>query len=189
MLSDLVKQYRTYRRFYEDVKITDDELKELVDLARLTASTANSQALKFMIINSPDKTEAVFPALGWAGALPDWDGPAEGERPAAYILICCDQSLAKNKPIDDGIAAQTIMLGAVEKGYGGCMLANVKRSELAASLGLDPQKYTIDLVLALGKPKEEVVIVPVGEDGDVRYYRDENQVHYVPKRSLEDILL
>ena len=113
----------------------------------------------------------------------------EGERPAAYILICCDQSLAKNKPIDDGIAAQTIMLGAVEKGYGGCMLANVKRSELAASLGLDPQKYSIDLVLALGKPKEEVVIVPVGEDGDVRYYRDENQVHYVPKRSLEDILL
>ena len=96
MLSDLVKQCRTYRRFYEDAKITDEELKELVDLARLTASTANSQALKFMIINSPDKTEAVFPALGWAGALPDWDGPVEGERPAAYILICCDQSLAKN---------------------------------------------------------------------------------------------
>lgn len=189
MLSDLVKRCRTYRRFYEDVRIADEELKELVDLARLTASTANSQALKFKIINSPKENEKVFDTLGWAGALPDWDGPEPGERPSAYILVCCDLSLAQNKPIDDGITAQTIMLGAVEKGYGGCMLANVQRSNLAEALGIDSSRYSIDLVLALGKPKEEVVIVPVGEDGSIKYYRDENQVHYVPKRTLEDILL
>ena len=81
------------------------------------------------------------------------------------------------------------MLGAVEKGYGGCILANVKRGRLAELLGIDTEKYSIDLVLALGKPKEEVVVVPVKEDGDIRYYRDENQVHYVPKRTLEDIIL
>lgn len=189
MLADLVRQCRTYRRFYEDVRIPEEELKELVDLARLTASSANSQALKFRIANDPEINEKIYPTLGWAGALPDWDGPEAGERPSAYILICCDLSLAKNKPVDDGIAAQTIMLGAVEKGYGGCMMANVKRSQLAASLNIDPEKYSIDLVLALGKPKEEVVVVPVKEDGDVRYYRDENQVHYVPKRSLEEILM
>jgi len=98
-------------------------------------------------------------------------------------------SLGKNKLIDDGIAAQTIMLGAAEKGYGGCMLGNVRRSQLAESLGIDTSLYSVDLVLALGKPKEEVVIVPVKDDGKVSYYRDENQIHYVPKRALEDIIL
>ena len=160
-----------------------------IDLARLTASTANSQALKFHISNTPEENALIFNTLGWAGALPDWDGPEEGERPSAYIVILCDLSLGKNKLTDDGIAAQTIMLGALEKGYGGCMLGNVRRSQLAESLGIDPALYSIDLVLALGKPKEEVVIVPMKEDGNVRYYRDENQIHYVPKRELKDIII
>ena len=189
MLKDLVTKCRTYRRFYQDAAISTTDLEELVDLARLTASTANSQALKFFISNTPEENAIIFDTLGWAGALPDWNGPEEGERPSAYILILCDLSLAKNKPIDDGIAAQTIMLGAVEKGFGGCMLGNVKRSQLAQSLGIDPSLYSVDLVLALGKPKEEVVIVPVKEDGNVSYYRDENQIHYVPKRELEDIIV
>lgn len=189
MLKDLVTKCRTYRRFYQDTAVSTEDLKDLVDLARLTASTANSQALKFFISNTPEENAVIFDTLGWAGALPDWDGPEEGERPSAYILILCDLSLAKNKPIDDGIAAQTILLGAVEKGLGGCMLGNVKRSQLAQSLSIDPSLYSVDLVLALGKPKEEVVIVPVKEDGNVSYYRDENKIHYVPKRELEDIII
>lgn len=189
MLKDLVARSRSYRRFYEDVRISDEALLELVDLARLTPSTANSQALKFMICNSPEDNEKVFKTLKWAGALPDWDGPVAGERPAAYIIVLCDLSLGKNKLQDDGIAAQTIMLGAAEMGYGGCMLGNVLRSQLAEFLNIDTDRYSIDLVLALGKPKETVKVVPAGPDGDVRYYRDENQVHYVPKRSLEEILV
>lgn len=189
MLKDLVTKCRTIRRFYEDAKISTEDLKELVDLARLTPSTANSQALKFRLCNTPEEAEKVFDTLGWAGALPDWDGPEKGERPSAYIIILCDLSLGKNKLYDDGIAAQTIMLGAVEKGYGGCILGNVQRTRLAESLHIDPSLYSVDLVLALGKPKEEVVIVPVKEDGDTRYYRDENQVHYVPKRDLDDLIV
>lgn len=189
MLKDLVYSCRSYRRFDESVKISDEELKELVDLARMTASTANSQALKFKIVNTPEENEKVYATLAWAGALPDWDGPEKGERPAAYILVLGDNTLGKNKTMDAGITSQTIMLGAVEKGYGGCMLASVKRPDLAQALGIDLERYAIHLVLALGKPKEEVRVVPVGEDGSVKYYRDENQVHYVPKRSLEDILL
>ena len=104
-------------------------------------------------------------------------------------MVLCDQTLGKNKQIDVGIVSQTMMLGAAEKGYGGCMLATVKRPELAEVLGLDLERFTVELVLALGKPKEEVRVVPVGPDGSVKYYRDENQVHYVPKRSLEDILV
>lgn len=189
MLKDLVYGCRSYRRFYEEVKISEKELKELVDLARMTASTANSQALKFRLVNTPQENALVYDTLGWAGALPDWDGPEEGERPAAYIIVAEDTVLGKNKLIDTGITAQTIMLGAVEKGYGGCMLANVQREKLAQALDIDTQKYVIRLVLALGKPKENVQVVPLGETGDVKYYRDAEQVHYVPKRSLEEILL
>lgn len=189
MIKDLVKKCRTYRRFYEAEQISLAELKDMVDTVRLTASTANSQALKFKIVNDKKLNEEVFETLWWAGALADWDGPEPGERPSAYILITCDLSIAKNKLIDDGIAAQTIMLAAVEKGYGGCIIGNFKRSELARVLNLDQSEYSLDLVLALGKPKEEVKIVPLGKDGNTTYYRDENQIHYVPKRSLEEILL
>lgn len=189
MLKNLVTSCRTYRRFYQDQPISTEELKDLVDLARMTASTANSQALKFKICNSPEENDQVFRSLTWAAALKDWDGPTAGERPAAYIIILCDLALGKNKFYDDGITAQTMMLGATEKGYGGCIFASIKRGELAAELGINPERYSIDLVLALGKPKEKVAIVPVGIDESTAYYRDDNQVHYVPKRNLEDILL
>jgi len=188
MLKDLVAKNRSYRRFYEE-SISTETLKELVALARITPSTANSQALKFRLVNTPEENAKVFQTISWAGALPDWDGPEEGERPSAYIILLCDQTLGKNKMTDDGIAAQTILLGAVEKGLGGCMLGNIKRSELAGILGIDTKRYTIDLVLALGKPKETVVLVDMPENGDNRYYRDENQIHYVPKRSLEDLII
>jgi nitroreductase len=189
MFKDLITKCRSYRRFYEEIKIPTEDLKGLVSLARLTPSTSNSQALKYRLCNTPEETDKVYETLGWAGALPEWDGPEKGERPSAYIVILCDLSLGKNKLYDDGIAAQTMMLGAVEMGYGGCILGNVQRNRLAEVLGIDSALYSIDLVLALGKPKEEVVIVPIKEDGDIRYYRDENQVHYVPKRGLEDLLV
>ena len=187
-LKELVAKNRSYRRFYEE-SISEETLKELIALARITPSTANSQALKYRLVYTKEENEKVFQTLRWAGALPDWDGPKEGERPSAYIVILCDQTLGKNKMTDDGIAAQTILLGAVEKGLGGCMLGNVNREELAEVLKIDKERFGIDLVLALGKPKETVVLVDLPENGDTRYYRDDAQVHYVPKRSLEELIL
>ena len=188
VFKDLVAKNRSYRRFYEE-SISVETLKELIALARLTPSTANSQALKYRLVYMPEENAKVFPTLNWAGALPDWDGPEEGERPSAYIVILCDQNLGKNKMTDDGIVAQTILLGAVEKGLGGCMLGNVKRKELAQALGIDLERFTIDLVLALGKPKEHIVITDMPKNGDTRYYRDKEQTHYVPKRFLEDFIV
>lgn len=188
MLKDMVYQCRTYRRFYEDVTISEEELRELVDLARMTASSVNSQVLKYALYDTKEKAELIFPNVVWAAGLPEWGGPKEGERPSAYILILSDLTLGVRRPVDVGIAAQTIMLGAVEKGYGGCMMGSIKREKLAEILGIDRERFEIELVLALGKPKEEVRVVPVGEDGSVKYYRDEQGVHYVPKRSLEDVI-
>lgn len=189
MLKELVLKNRTYRRFYEEEAVSEETIRELIDLARTVPSTANSQALKFAIVIKEEEKEKVFCNLGWAAALKDWDGPEKGERPAAYILVLCDQGIAKNKPIDNGIVAQTIMLGACEKGLGGCIFGNIKRKELSEAFGISPERFSIDLVLAIGKPKETVVITEVGEDGSTTYYRDENQVHYVPKRSLDELIV
>ncbi len=189
LFKDIVAKNRSYRRFVEADKISTETLTELIELARLVPSGANAQALKFMLVNSEEDNAKMFPTIGWAGALPDWDGPVEGERPAAYIIMLCDLEIGKNKQTDVGISAQTILLGAVEKGLGGCMLGNIKRSEIAEKFNIDTEKYSIDLVIALGKPNEDVRIVDVPESGKTAYYRDENTVHYVPKRSIDELIV
>ncbi len=189
MLKELVIKNRSYRRFDENFIISENDLIEMIDTARFTPSTVNSQALKFMIVNEKEKCSRVFEALSWAGLLKEWKGPQEGEKPSAYIIILCDLAIGKNKMFDDGIAAQTIMLSAVEKGLGGCILGAINRERLAENLCIDTEKYSIDLVLALGKPNEEIKLVNLPESGSTAYYRDENGNHYVPKRSLEELII
>ncbi len=188
MFKDLVLKTRSYRRFYEDVAVDMATLHELVDLARLTASGANRQPLKYALVCDPETNARVFPTLGWAGYLKDWDGPGEGERPAASVVVMLDTRISESAGCDHGIAAQTIMLGATEKGLGGCIIATVKKPVLHEVLGID-ECYSILLVLALGKPKEEVVVEAVEPGGDIKYWRDAEQVHHVPKRKLEDIIV
>jgi nitroreductase len=188
MLAELVLKNRSYRRFYEEVKLSSETLRELVDLARLSASAANLQPLRFYLSNSSETNAVIFNTLGWAGYLEDWSGPETGERPSAYIIVLLDTAISGNSMADEGIAAQSILLGAVEKGYGGCILGNVKRGELKAGLGID-EHLNVLLAIALGKPKEEVVIEPLGSDGNIRYWRSNDKIHHVPKRSLDDILI
>ena len=188
MLKSLVLKNRSYRRFYQEEPISRDSLRELVDLARLSASAANRQPLKYFLSCEPDRNAIIFPHLGWAGYLKDWDGPEEGERPSAYIFLLGDKTISANFGCDHGIAAQSILLGAVEKGLGGCMIGSVRKPELAHTLGI-PDQYEILLVIALGKPKETVMIEPLGPDGDIKYWRDAQAVHHVPKRALDDIII
>lgn len=185
---DLILKNRSYRRFYQSHQIEMSLLRDLVDLARLSSSGANLQPLKYLLSAEPARNARIFATLGWAGYLKEWSGPAEGERPSAYIVMLLDHRISKNPFWDHGIAAQSILLGAVEQGLGGCMFGNVNREELRVSLGLD-EHLEILQVIAFGKPKEQVQLVPVGEDGDIRYYRDAKGVHYVPKRSLDDVIL
>jgi len=188
MLKDLILKNRSYRRFYEDVPIPVEKLKEFIDMARLSASARNAQSMRYIISNDPEMNKKIFPMLAWAGYLKDWPGPVEGERPAAYIIMLNDTCVSVNYFCDDGIAAQSILLCAVENGYGGCMIASVPREEMAKLFNLDV-RYKIVLVIALGKPKEKVVIEKMEKDGDFKYWRDEQQVHHVPKRALEDVIL
>jgi nitroreductase len=188
MIKDLVLKTRSYRRFHQEVGIELETLKDLVDLARCSASGANRQPLKYMLSCDPKENAGIFPHLRWAGYLKDWSGPSDGERPSAYIVILGDKEISNSFGCDHGIAAQSIMLGATEKGFGGCMIGSIDKNGLRQVLDI-PERYEILLVLALGKPSETVVLEEVGPDGDIRYYRDDEDVHHVPKRVLEDIIL
>ena len=188
MIRELVLKNRSYRRFYQDTAVELETLKGLVDLARCSASAGNRQPLKYILSCEPKKNAMIFTRLSWAGALKDWPGPSEGERPSAYIIILGDTEISKGFGCDHGIAAQSILLGAVDMGLGGCMLGAVNREELRKDLNI-PQRYEILLVLALGDPKEKVVLETVGPGGDTNYWRDSNSVHHVPKRSLDEIII
>jgi nitroreductase len=188
MISELVKENRSCRRFYEDQAVAPEALKELVNLARMSASGANLQPLKYILSCDPSKNADIFSCLAWAGYLKDWPGPREGERPAAYIVVLGDTSISESAGCDHGIAAQTILLSAREKGLAGCMLGSIDRNALRASLNI-PSQLKILLVLAIGRPREEVVLETVGSDNSIRYWRDNEGVHHVPKRKLEDIIV
>jgi len=188
MLEELIRKTRSYRRFHQDVPVDLETLRALVNLARLSASAANLQPLKYILSCDPEANARIFPHTRWAGYLKDWGGPAEGERPAAYIVILGDTEIRESFGCDHGIAAQSIMLGATERGLGGCIIGSIDRDGLRQTLDI-PERYESLLVLALGKPKERVVLEEVGPDGDIRYYRDAEGVHHVPKRSLDELIL
>lgn len=186
-LKDLVFKTRSYRRFDESHRIDYPTLENLVGLARLSASGANRQPLKYMIFNSAEDCTRVYPSLLWAAYLKEWDGPEPGERPSGYIIILGDKDITEGFGVDHGIAAQSIMLGATEAGLGGCMIASIKKDKLREDLRI-PERFEILLVLALGKPVENVIVDDI-RDGDVRYWRDEKKNHHVPKRPLNELII
>lgn len=183
----LVKENRSCRRFDNAVKISMEELTDLVDLARHCASAANNQPLKFILSTSEPTNQKIFDCLGWAAYLTDWPGPAPAEQPTAYIVITGDHTISDKFWCDHGIAAQTLLLGARAKGLAGCMFGAINIKKLKAILDI-PDHLEIKLVVALGKPVEKVVIDDLGQDGSIKYFRDEHQVHHVPKRSLDDLI-
>lgn len=188
MLRELVLKNRTYRRFFQAEKIERQTIMELIDLARLSSSGGNLQAIKYIVSNEESKNERVFKYLKWAGYLKDWGGPKEGEKPSAYIILLLDKNISANCFWDHGIACQSILLGAVEKGLGGCMFGAVDKEGLRAEFQI-PAQYDILVAIALGMPKEIVELEEMGENGDVKYWRDEKEIHHVPKRKLEDMVL
>ena len=191
MLKDLVLKNRSYRGYDSAFRFKREELMELVDLTRYTASSVNEQPLKYYIACEKEEVDEILPLTMWAKALKDIQLPHPGMGPSAFIIICQDMNISSNTTRfqrDVGIVAQTILLGAVDKGLGGCMIGSFRKPELKKLLSL-PEHIEPNLVLALGRPAEKIVLTEVGEDGDTAYYRDENDVHYVPKRRLEDLIL
>jgi nitroreductase len=189
MIKDLIRKNRSYRRFDSNVAIDTATLRDLVELARLSPSAANLQPLKFILSSEPDKNAMIFEHLSWAGYLENWPGPAPGERPTAYIIILGDSRIRDPIDCDHGIASQSILLGAAEKGLGGCIMGSIAREKLHQKLALAAH-LKILLVIALGKPAEKIALETTDDTrGSIRYWRDENDVHHVPKRPLSELIL
>ncbi len=184
---DLIKKSRSYRRFYQDVKIKREELELMVEAARFSPSSRNIQPLKFYISNDGELNGQIFTTLAWAGYLTDWDGPEAGEQPSGYIVIIHDKSISESYSCDNGIFAQSILLQATELGYGGCIIASVKRAELHRILGLN-DNLEIALVIALGKPKEEIVVDDM-QNNEYKYWRENTKIHHVPKRTINELII
>lgn len=191
MFLDLVKQARSHRGFRQDRKVTRQELEHLVECARFTPAARNDQVLKYYLAEKPETVAAIQPLTKWAGALAELHLPRKGAEPVAYIVICLDGSLAENPTPyqrDVGIVAQTMLLAAVEMGLNGCMIGSFAAGELREKLGL-PEAIKPQLLLALGEGTDRIVMTDVGKDGSTTYYRDAEDTHYVPKRTLEQLIL
>ena len=186
MVLDIAKACRSYRRFDEGRKISEDTLRALIECARYAPSSANMQRLRFLPISDSERCDAVFSTLKFAGYLKDWDGPAKGERPVAYVVICSESELDTHLAIDLGICAESIALAAAEQGIGCCMFRSYsvdKISDVVAKDGMKPH-----LVMAFGYPAE-IVAVEDMTDGNVKYYRDALDRHIVPKRTLDELII
>ena len=190
-LKDLLLLNRSYRSFDSERQISREELLALVNLTRFTPSSVNIQPLKYILTYTAEQSEILLSFTRWAKALPDLTLPPEGHHPTAFITICHDTSVVPEKDSflrDVGIVAQSILLGAVETGLGGCMIGSFDKDGVRALYNLD-EKYVPKLVIALGKPDDKIVLTEA-KNGDTKYYRDESgKTHYVPKRSLEEIII
>ncbi len=190
MIKELVRANRSYRGYDESRQVTREELLEMVDCARLAASSVNQQPLKYYLAWEKEEVGRIQKLTKWARGLPQMELPHPGKCPTAFIVICQDlrinDSLTRFQK-DVGIAAQTILLAATEMGLGGCMIGNFQAGSVKEELGLE--KMAPLLIVAIGKPDEKIILTEIADGDSVAYYRDEDDVHYVPKRRLEDLLL
>ena len=189
-LEQLVRKNRSYRGYDESVSVTSEQLYRLLSCVRLTPSSTNLQPLKFLVTNTPEENAKIFPYTKWAGKLSHLHLPYQGHRPTAYVVIFIDRTIAQNPtPFlkDVGIAAQTLLLGAVEQGLGGIMIGSFDHDAILKEFSL-PDTLQPELVVALGKP-DETIVLEDAEGGEVSYYRDAQDVHHVPKRPLKELIL
>ncbi len=187
----LVKKNRSYRKYKESEPVSKEQLKGFVNAARFTASSVNLQPLRYLLSNEQKTNQKIFAHTKWARLLKNYDGPEIGERPSAYVVVVQDKKVAENTQrflVDVGIVSQTILLAAVEAGLGGIMIRNFVAEDLARDLELE-ERYVPMMILAIGVPDEEIILEEIEEGCSTAYYRDEKNIHHVPKRKLDDILL
>lgn len=187
MVTELIKKTRSFRRFDVKRAITESELHEMIEAARCSGSAANRQRIRFVLVNSKKECDKIFPNVAFAGYLKEWGGPSENERPVAYIVMMCrEENIDTSLAMDMGIAAQSILLTATEMGLGGCMIRSFKKNEIESIL--KREEYNCAFIIALGKPDENVYLTEV-KNGDIKYFRDENDDHAVPKLSLDELII
>ena len=183
-LVSLLKKNRSYRGFDQRHEVSEDELKQIVAVSTLVASGMNRQRLRYRLVTKPDAGK-VLPHITLGAALPEEHLPHPGSEPQAFIVVCATEKENKVIDIDLGIAAQSMLLKAVEMGLGGIFILNFRAAAVQQALNLPSEPIAI---IAIGKPAEKIFLVPVHTGSDLNYYRKDG-IHYVPKLSIEDLII
>lgn len=178
---------RTYRRF-EQRPVAPEILTEAVDAARIASCGANRQTVRYIIVESADAVASVQPLVHWAAYLPPEQGaPKPDELPTAFIAILQDDTLPGASDVDVGLALGSLTAAAWAHGVGSCIMGAINRPALTELLAL-PEGVRLCYMVALGYPTHESHLVSM-QDGDVKYYLDDNRDFCVPKRGMEEVLL
>lgn len=184
---EAIMKRRTIRK-YKQIKPANDVLKKIINSARVCASAANMQPLKYMVVSSDEMCKRIFPCLKWAAYFKDGSGkPKEGEKPTAYVIILGDKNIKTSFDTDAGAAITNMMLTAYEEGLGSCWFASVKRQKVKEILNID-ENLDVVYILSLGFPMEESNECEM-KDNDVKYFRNEDGSISVPKRSMDEVLI
>ena len=183
-LDSLLKRNRSYRGYDVSRPVTKADLLKMLEVVPWVASGMNAQPLRFRLVTGAD-TVRVHPLVKLGAALPQEQLPHPGEEPSAYIVVCSTVPENRVVDMDLGIAAQSILLKAVELGLGGIFILNFKPAELSAALQLPLQPLG---VIGIGKPSERIFLVDAKPGDSLDYYRKDG-VHFVPKLQVKDLLL
>ena len=183
-LRRLLQHNRSYRGYDASFKVREDQLHRIIEVVTLCPSARNQQVLRFRPVMG-DEAASMLKYIRLGGALPELHLPFAGSEPNAFIVICSSVEESKYVDIDLGIAAQSMLLQAVEIGLGGICIGAFDHESLKELLGL---KYEPLLVLAIGRPAERIELKECGEGDNLTYYR-EGGVHYVPKIRVDDLII
>lgn len=181
-VDELLTKNRSTRGYKKAYKVSRSELERIAGVCTRIPSARNQQVLRMRLVTHDSGADLVLPLIKMGAALPELHLPFPGTEPEAFIVVCSTVAENPMVDIDLGIAAQSMLLKAVEMGLNGLIIAAFNRAKLQEALSLP---YPPLLVLAIGKGDEHIKLKPIGESESHAYYR-EGGVHYVPKvRNLE----
>lgn len=183
-LRRLLQHNRSYRGYDNSFVVREDQLRRIIEVATLCPSARNQQVLRFRPVLK-DESDKVLSHIRLGGALPELHLPFPGSEPNAFVVICSTVEESKYVDMDLGIVAQSMLLQATEIGLGGICIGAFDHEPIKEALNL---AYEPLLVLAIGRPKESIELVECHEGDSLTYYRN-NDIHYVPKLSLDDLIL
>jgi nitroreductase len=183
-LDTLLKRNRSHRGYDSSVQLSRETLKEILSVVTMVPSGMNAQALRFRLVPS-EEAPLVTPHITLGAALPQEHLPHRGEEPQGYIVICAARPEDRVVDIDLGIAAQSILLKAVDMGLNGIVILNFRVQAVREALGLSSEPLA---VIGLGKGLERIFMMPVHQGDSLKYYRKDG-VHYVPKLTVEDLII
>ncbi len=182
---------RSIRRF-KDKAVPYEALEKCIDAARLAPSGRNQQVLEYIVINDAKVLPGIFENIGGSAKLPPYKGgPRPEQSPKAYTIILVnkqwegDPNRRRVTQIDVGLAAENILLTALEQGLGCCPILMFNEADIKLLLEI-PDTYDIALVIPMGYPDESPVADIAADSTNI--FVDDKGVRHVPKRKLADVI-